>query len=114
MTGRTYYLTTLGAWRRNACRYANSHWVPADPSMNTAEINAATTVLALVEADEGAHLALEQDAKFEALPPVLAAGPVSTEVAMALSKYGLAAGATTLDVAEAVGRVHPLMRYRVF
>lgn len=114
MSSRAYYLTTLGAWKRHACRYANSHWAPGDPSVGPAELGNATRVLALVEADEGAHWALERDAEFTALPVVLAASPVPLDVSSALAGYGVKAGATTLGVAEAVGRVHPLMRYRIF
>ena len=94
MTGKRYYITTLGDWQRHAARFANSHWlalgeeagasvgddtprVSADADRATTvtsvcELGAAMPILALVEADEGAHLALEDDAAFEALPHPLA------------------------------------------
>jgi len=77
-------------------------------------MSASTRILLLVEADEGAHAALEDDAAFEPLPHPLAQRPVSTSSQAALAALGVAPGATTLDVAEAAGRVHPLLRHRVF
>jgi hypothetical protein len=153
MTGKRYYLTTLGAWHRHAARFANSHWIALNSSdSSTGPVGAqhvedpprltapgadawqsvaqtaqsstplsgnvasgdATPILALVEADEGAHLALEDDASFEALPHPLAQKPISEAAQAALAAHGVASGATTFDAAEAVSRVHPLLRHRVF
>jgi hypothetical protein len=111
MTGKVYYMTTLGDWQRHAPRFANSHWLALDDS---SQPNDTTRVLVLVEADEGAHLALEDDAAFEALPHPLAQKPISASAQTALAAHGVAPGATTFDAAEAVGRVHPLLRHRVF
>ena len=74
----------------------------------------ATPILVLVEADEGAHLALEDEPAFEALPHPLAQKPLSPGAQSALAAHGVAPGATTFDAAEAVARVHPLLRHRVF
>lgn len=71
-------------------------------------------ILALIEADEGVHLSLEGDAGFEPLPHPLAQKPISPAAQPALAGHGIAAGATTFEAAEAVARVHPLLRYRVF
>jgi hypothetical protein len=125
MTGKAYYLTTLGALQRHATHVTSSHWL-AVPSTNepipaidesapcAAPLAATTTIFALIEADEGAHLALEDDADFRALPHPLAQRPISPEVQAALASYGVAPGATTFDAAEMVARVHPLLRHRVF
>ena len=94
MTGKRYYIATLGAWRMHAARFANSHFIvldapeatsnaPATVNDAVAAVSAcasgegncaassaplgapneasadATRILVLVEADEGAHLALE-------------------------------------------------------
>lgn len=117
MTGKRYYLTTLGAWQRHAHRFANSHWsalgeVPAPASRH--ELDDATPIAVLVEADEGAHLALEDDAAFEALPHPLAQQPISAAAQVALAPHGVAPGATTFDAAEALARLHPLLKHRVF
>ena len=119
MTGKRYYLTTLGAWHRHAARFTNSHWLAlnqAAPSDTASDLagDDATPILALIEGDEGAHLALEDDTAFEALPHPLAQKPVSEAAQTALAAHGVAPGATTFDAAEAVARVHPLLRYRVF
>jgi hypothetical protein len=153
MTGKRYYLTTLGAWHRHAARFANSHWIALnssdssngpvdaqhvedpqrrtapgeDAGQNVAQTAQSSTllsdevasddampILALIEADEGAHLALEDDAAFEALPHPLAQKPISETAQAALGGSGVAPGATTFDAAEAVARVHPLLRHRVF
>jgi hypothetical protein len=79
MTGKAYYLTTLGALQRHA-----------------------------------AHLALEDDAEFEALPHPLAQRAIPQAAQQALAAYGVAPGATTFDATELVARVHPLLRHRVF
>ena len=71
-------------------------------------------ILALIEADEGAHLALDDDSEFEALPHPLAQRPISQAAQQALATYGVAPGATTFDAAEAVAKFHPLLRHRVF
>ncbi|MGD0404462.1 MAG: hypothetical protein ABSB66_14845 [Candidatus Acidiferrales bacterium] len=142
MTGKRYYLTTLGAWHRHAGRFANSHWLalgaaatvpPGSDSTSAHDITPAgtaccaptesssagsetdaTPIIVLVEADEGAHLALEDDAAFEALPHPLAQKPISEAAQAALAAHGVATGATMFDAAEAVARVHPLLRHRVF
>jgi hypothetical protein len=111
MTGKRYYITTLGDWQRHAARFANSHWLALSAD---APANVATPILVLVEADEGAHLSLEDDAAFEALPHPLAQKPISDAVQSALAAHGVAPGATTFDAAEAVARAHPLLRHRVF
>jgi hypothetical protein len=143
MPGRAYYLTTFGEWRRHAARFATSHWLAVSPPANErlaqrapqdtgasviqtvpdvgaqpaaagAQIDDATSILALIEADEGVHLDLEQHASFEALPHPLSTEPVSDRVAAALAQHGVKPGAGAFDVAELVGRAHPLLRYRVF
>ena len=152
MTGKAYYLTTLGAWRRHAGRLANSHWVAlgavpkagasedaaivpipaivdagtADPAVRDTTVNDApaddrfcvlsetTPVLVLIEADEGAHLALQDDPEFEQLPHPLAQRSISEEAQAALATHGVGAGATMFEAAEMVARVHPLLRHRVF
>ena len=109
MTGKRYYITTLGDWQRHAARFANSHWLALDSTADET-----TRILVLIEADEGAHLALEDDGAFEALPHPLAQKPISEAVQSALAPHGVAPGATTFDAAEAVARIHPLLRHRVF
>jgi hypothetical protein len=113
MTGKRYYLTTLGDWQRHAARFANSHFIALGNASGQPPSDA-TQILALVEADEGAHLALEDDAAFEALPHPLAQKPISDRVQAALAPLGVAPGGTTFDVAEVLSRVHPLLRHRVF
>ena len=114
MTARAYYLTTLGEWKRHVARFANSHWTAADPTAAASGTGDATCILALIEADEGVHFDLEQHPSFEALPHPLSTKPVSDGVATALAPHGVKPGASTFDVAEIVGRAHPLLRYRVF
>ena len=119
MIGKRYYMTTLGAWHQYAARFANSHWLAlnqAAPTDAASDVAADDTmpILVLIEADEGAHLALEDDPAFEALPHPLAQKPISEAAQAALAAHGVAAGATTFDAAEAVARVHPLLRHRVF
>ncbi len=170
MTGKSYYITTLGEWQRHAARFANSHFIaldsgfvaPASPPANlcgptvdedrqrdagatnnlasesdagsaqhrqdlapgtaccapteetSAQVNADAKILVLIEADEGVHLALEGEPAFEALPHPLAQKPISGAAQSALASHGVAPGATTFDAAEAVARVHPLLRHRVF
>jgi hypothetical protein len=110
MTGKAYYITTLADWRHHAPRFVHSHYVVLDvaPGESVAKI------LALVEADEGAHLALESDPAFEALPHPLAQRPISAAAQSALAPHGVPAGATTFDAAETLARVHPLLKHRVF
>jgi hypothetical protein len=139
MTGKRYYLTTLGAWHRHAGRFTNSHWLalgtaplgnsftsvqgitpagtaccaPTEPGIAAWETDA-TPIIVLIEADEGAHLALEDNAAFEGLPHPLAQKPISEAAQTALAAHGVGPGATMFDAAEAVARVHPLLRHRVF
>jgi len=131
MTGKAYYVTTLGDWQGHAARFANSHFVvldsprpgqafapgsassastPANPTIPDAEAK----ILVLIEADEGVHLSLEDESSFEPLPHPLAQKPISPAAQAALASHGVAPRATTFDVAEAIARVHPLLRHRVF
>jgi hypothetical protein len=111
MTGRRYYLTTAGAWRRHAGRCAETHFVAVGAEDAA---NDATRIVALIEADEGAHLAMENDAEFESLPHPLARTTVSQHVADALEQFGVEVGDDTFGVAEKLARVNPLLRHRVF
>jgi hypothetical protein len=38
MTGRRYYITSLGAWQRHAARFANSHWLALGPDAASREL----------------------------------------------------------------------------
>lgn len=132
MTGKRYYLATLGAWRRHAPRFANSHFLVLDARLDSAaaagfsghtqegncgapgQRDDTTPIIVLVEADEGVHLALEDDPGCEALPHPLAQKPISSAAQSALAAHGVEPGATTFDAAEALARVHPLLRHRVF
>ncbi|HXZ14208.1 MAG TPA: hypothetical protein VEG64_17610 [Candidatus Sulfotelmatobacter sp.] len=114
MTGRCYYLTTLGDWKKYAARCSTSHWVSLAGAGADAAPDDSAQVLCLVEADEGVHLALEDDKSWEALPHPLAQKPISPAVQAALAPLGVAPGATTFDAAESAARVHPLLRHRVF
>lgn len=124
MTGKRYYISTLADWQRQAAQFANSHWfalssVQPDRDSGNGITNhepgaANLSVLVLVEADEGAHLALEDDPTFEALPHPLAQKPISDAAQKALAGLGIPSGATTFDVAEAFAKFHPLLRHHVF
>jgi hypothetical protein len=114
MTGRCYYLTTLGDWKRHAGRFTNSHWLAVNDGAANVAPDGSTRIIVLIEADEGVHLALEDDAAFEALPHPLAQKPISGAAQAALASHGITPGATTFDVAEAIARAHPLLRHRVF
>jgi hypothetical protein len=140
MTGKAYYITTVADWQRHAPRCASSHYIVLDPDGRHSERSApvpetvvfadpanppahaveeslfasGTKILLLVEADEGAHLALESDPAFEALPHPLAQRPISAAAQSALAPHGVPAGATTFDAAEALARVHPLLKHRIF
>lgn len=131
MTGKRYYISTLADWQRYAGQFSNSHWLALAPirceaagvstvvgdesagaPSGAGEVN--VPIIVLVEADEGAHLALEDDAAFEELPHPLVDKPISAKAEAALSGVGVNAGATTFDVSEALARFHPLLRHRVF
>jgi hypothetical protein len=114
MTGKAYYLTTFGEWRHQASRFANSHFITADPGKGIGPIDDASEILTLVEADEGVHLELEQHPSWQALPHPLSSRPVPASIAAKLGGRGVTPGATAFDLAEAVGQSHPLLRHRVF
>jgi hypothetical protein len=107
MTGKAYYITTLADWQRHAARFANSHWITLDETDRP-------RILVLIEADEGVHLSLDDDPSFEPLPHPLAQKAISDSAQSALAPHGVAPGATTFDAAEALARIHPLLRHRVF
>ncbi len=88
--------------------------VGADFPAHDAQPSAATRIIVLVDADEGVHLALDDDAAFEALPHPFAPKAISHAAHEALAAHGVAPGSTTFDAAEAIARAHPLLRPRVF
>lgn len=120
MTGKGYYITTIGDWKRRAGSFANSHWILLDDLQRQGEsarqpgVNDSGRILVLVEADEGAHATLEDDEAFEALPHPLSQKPMSDKAQAALASQGVGAGASTFEAAEIVAKVHPLLRHRVF
>lgn len=126
MTGKRYYLATLSAWRRHASRFVNSHFVVLNVRPNPSDQSSvgncaasgnpddAVSILVLVEADEGAHLALEDDAAVEPLPHPLMQKPISGAAQSVLAAHGVPYDATMFDAAEVLARVHPLLRHQVF
>ena len=116
MTGKGYYITTIGDWKRRAGSFANSHWVLLEDAGHDvpSDVNESSRILVLVEADEGMHAALEDDQRFEALPHPLSQKPISKTAHAALAIHGVRSGQSTFEAAEIVGRVHPLLRHRVF
>lgn len=130
MPGKAYYLATYGTWRRHAARFANAHFVVLDARSQPADLSVvqqaarkpeaiagiadATSIVLLVEGDEGAHLALQDDPTVIALPHPLAQKPIPEGAQTALATHGVAPGSTTFDAAEVLARVHPLLRHRVF
>ena len=125
MTGKGYYITTIGDWKRRAGSFANSHWLLLDDGASGASqtdsghtveqgilidgLAESARILVLVEADEGTHGGLEDDAAFEALPHPLSQKAISDGAQAALAVHGVKRGASTF-----VARVHPLLRHRVF
>jgi hypothetical protein len=85
------------------------------PTSNaTCVAHSAAQIFVLVSADEAAHIALETDAEFEALPHPLSRTPISEHVAAALAPFGVIPGDDTFTVAEKLACVNPLLRHRVF
>lgn len=116
MTGKLYYITTIGDWKRYAEALANSHWVvlaPA-PAESGADMADATKIAVLAEGDEGIHGALEDDPAFEPLPHPLSPKLISDSARRALSPHGVTGAASTFDAAELLGQIHPLLKPRVF
>jgi hypothetical protein len=133
MNGKCYYLTTIGAWRQHAGRFANSHFIVltsapervkdadasseasgAGDSESTPFGSNATPILVLFEGDEGAHLTLEADSAVTPLPHPLAQKRIPEQVKTALAQHAIPENATTFDTAEILARIHPLLRHRVF
>lgn len=126
MTGKLYYVTTIGDWKRYAEVLANSYWVVLDSASarggigtgcsgtGSDDVADATKILVLAEADEGMHGALEDDPAFEPLPHPLSPKPISDSARQALSVHGVTKAASTFDAAEMLGQVHPLLKPRVF
>jgi hypothetical protein len=133
LTGRTYYLTTMELWQSNAARFVTSHYVHVDgtavgdappseaetiPAETHAEhpvqnAQASPSILVVVDADEGTHNDLERSGWLP-LPHPLSLKPIPPSSYSALAGRGIAPSATTLDVAEALAQVHPLLRHRIF
>jgi hypothetical protein len=88
--------------------------VGADALAHDGQTPATTRIIVLVDADEGVHLALDDDDAFEALPHPFAPKAISHAAHEALAAHGVAPGSTTFDAAEAIARAHPLLRPRVF
>jgi hypothetical protein len=87
---------------------------PGVPFAHDAQPSPTARIIVLVDADEGVHLALDDDAAFEALPHPFAPKAISHAAHEALAAHGVAPGSTTFDAAEAIARAHPLLRPRVF
>lgn len=118
----------MAAWQRVAHRCTEAHFVILDAPEGKAiaigvesrdgaansPVAAPALILALVTADEAAHIALETDAEFEPLPHPLARTPISERVATALASLGVDPGDDTFTVAEKLGCINPLLRHRVF
>jgi hypothetical protein len=111
MSGKLYYLATLGGWRRHAAHFVHSHWFAVECEK---VVDDASKIFVVVDADEGAHNALQDDPEFEALPHPMTTTGVSEAGQKTLAPFGITAGANSFEVAEAMARMHPLLRHRVF
>ena len=95
-------------------RHAVPEHADGEAARSSRELAAATRIVVLIDADEGVHLALDDDAAFEALPHPFAPKAISHAAHEALAAHGVAPGSTTFDAAEAIARAHPLLRPSVF
>lgn len=111
MQGRTYYLTTLSAWRAESAHFTTSHYVHAD---STSPASSDTTILALVEADEGTHNSLAQNPVWQELPHPLSAKIIPEAIANAFSSLGVTPFSSSFELTESVAKLHPILRHRVF
>jgi hypothetical protein len=121
MPGKMYYMTTLAAWQRHAHQFTGSHWIALETVAASARegnppVADATPILVLVEADEGAHVALEADSDITPLPHPLAQNPIPAAAQSAIAARGITIPehATTFETAESLASLHPLLRHRVF
>lgn len=116
MTGKRYYLMTRSTWQRHAPRCAESHFVVVNfpETLANTPLAADPQILALITADEAAHIALETDAEVETLPHPLARAPISERAATALAPFGVVSNDDTFTAAEKLARIHPLLKHRVF
>jgi len=111
MQGRSYYLTTIRAWRAASPQLATSHFIHAEfDSVATPE----TKILAMVEADEGTLNSLSKNPAWQELPHPLNPNLVPESVADALSSHGVTPFNTAFEATESIARSHPILRYRVF
>lgn len=117
----------MAAWQRLAHRCTEAHFsvlgqdgkgtalgIESRDKASSSPAGASALILAVVTADEGAHISLETDTEFEALPHPFSRAPISERVVAALAPFGVIPGDDTFTVAEKLGRVNPLFRHRVF
>jgi hypothetical protein len=128
MTGKLYYVTTLGDWKRRLGSYVNSHWfalasvqsageeIESQPGPGSGELNVhdSAQIIVVIEADEGSHAFLEDDASFEQLPHPMSTKHVSSSATAAMMVLGVHPGSPVFEAVEVAGGFHPLLRHRVF
>lgn len=107
-------LSEIDAGLSQTCQASAPGMACHAPTENPAPMDATAKILVLIEADEGVHLSLEDDSAFESLPHPLAQKQISASAQSALAAHGVPPGATTFDAAEALARIHPLLKHRVF
>ena len=100
--------------RRHQNKFASSHGLPVNHPIEAEEHTPATEFVWLVEADEGGHLAMEQDADVTILSSPLSLKPIDDAHVQKLSKFGLKKGHHTMDLSNILSKISPGMRHSRF
>ena len=111
MRGRSYYLTTLSAWRNESGHFITSHYMHTEPASPASQ---ESKIWLSVEADEGTHNSLSQDPLWKELPHPLSPTIIPEAIAQVLAPLGVTAFSSSFETTEAIAKLHPILRHRVF
>jgi hypothetical protein len=108
MTSKLFYRTTYADHQAQAANFKQSHFIPCDPTVTT--FLPATPIVVHVEADEGTHLALENNPAFHTMALLVSGSTLCALCVTALAAYGVTTGDTMWAAGKKLAAIHPELR----
>lgn len=107
MTGKAYYRMLYQDYKLHLDKFKQSHWMPC---VEAGELTDDTEIVVYVEADEGAHLALESDSNLHAMSSITAGSTMCSDCVTALQHHGVTAEDNMYKAARKLAQSNPALR----
>ena len=109
---KSYYIATLSVIKEHGPKFYTYHGLPLD---HPAEVSKdQSEFIWIVEAEDSAHMALEQDERVTVLASPMSLKPLDEAHVEKLKNFGVKSGHHTMDLSNILFKIMPTMRHSRF